>query len=225
VWTALLRQVGAIQVGSFEELLDTLAAFHFLPGLADARIGYVGAGGGNTVIAGDASYRFGLPLPRFSLQTQAKIAAFLPPVGSNPSNPIDSLAPMPTAQELKGMLEAIAESGEVGTIMVDRIVLSRELRRLMHFDAQLPGEDEPWLSDVPIEIQRSGRVRVVVVLREHLDPNRDPAVEMERLRLRDYYQRNGVAVYSTAERAFRALGHVIARNRRGKVPGEGVGDE
>ena len=64
VWEALLRQVGAVQVGSFEEMLDTLAAFHFLPGLADPRIGYVGAGGGNSVVAGDASFRAGLPLPR-----------------------------------------------------------------------------------------------------------------------------------------------------------------
>ena len=215
VWAALLRQVGAVQAGSFEELVDTLAAFHFLPGLADPRIGYVGAGGGNTVVAGDASYRAGLPLPRFTPQTQARVAAFLPPVGSSPANPIDSLAPMPTAPELKGMLEAIAESGEVGTIMVDRIVLSKELRRLMHFDAQLPTEDEPWLSDVPIDVQRSGRVRVVVVLREYLDPNCDPTLDLERLRLRDYYHKNGVAVYPTAERAFRALGHVVAYNTRG----------
>jgi acyl-CoA synthetase (NDP forming) len=217
VWSALLQQVGAVQVGSFEELLDTLAAFHFLPGLSDARVGYVGAGGGNAVIAGDASYRAGLPLPRFTPETQAKIAAFLPPVGSNPSNPIDVLAPMPSAGELKGVLEAIAASGEVGTIMVDRIVLSKELRRLMHYDAQASTEDEPWLSDVPIDIHRSTGVPVVVVLRDYLDPNGNAAVDVERLRLRDLYQSHGIAVYPTAERAFRALGHVIAHNRRGSA--------
>ena len=147
-------------------------------------------------------------------ETQGKIAAFLPPVGSNPSNPIDVLAPMPSAAELKGVLEAIAASGEVGTIMVDRIVLSKELRRLMHYDAQVPTEDEPWLSEVPIDIHRSTGVRVVVVLREYLDPNGNAAVEVERLRLRDHYQSHGIAVYPTAERAFRALGHVIDHNRR-----------
>jgi acetate---CoA ligase (ADP-forming) subunit alpha len=215
VWAALLRQAGAIQVGSFEELLDTLAAFHFLPGLADPRIGYVGAGGGNTVIAGDTSYRTGLPLQHFSPETQEKVASYLPPVGSNPSNPVDSLAPMPSAAELRGMLEAIAGSGEVGTVIVDRIVLSKELRRLMHFDGQVPVEDEPGLEDVPLEIHRAGRVRVVVVLREHLDPNLDVAVEVERLRLRQFYQSNGLAVFPTAERAFRALGHVIGHHRRG----------
>jgi acyl-CoA synthetase (NDP forming) len=215
VWTALLKQVGAIQVGSFEESLDTLAAFHFLPHLSDPRIGYVGAGGGNTVVAGDASYRAGLPLPRLSAETRQKMAAFLPPVGSSTANPVDVLAPMPSAAELKGLLEAMAGSGEVGTIIVDRIVLSKELRRLMHYADQVPVEDEPWLSHIPIEIHRSTGLKVVVVLREYLDPNGDFSVEAERLRLREYYQSNGLAVYPTAERAFRALGHVIGRNRRG----------
>jgi hypothetical protein len=58
---------------------------------------------------------------------------------------------------------------------------------------------------------------VVVVLRENLDPNGDFAVEAERLRLRRYYQENGIAVYPTADRAFRALGHVIGHNRRGET--------
>jgi acyl-CoA synthetase (NDP forming) len=215
VWSALLKQVGAIQVGSFEESLDALAAFHFLPGLSDTRIGYVGAGGGNTVVAGDASYRAGLPLPRMSAETQQKMAVFLPPVGASTANPVDVLAPMPSAPELKGILEAMAGSGEVSTIIVDRIVLSKELRRLMHYADQTPVEDEPWLSEIPIDIHRSTGVNVVVVLREYLDPNGDFSVEAERLRLREYYQSNGLAVFPTAERAFRALGHVIARNRKG----------
>jgi len=215
VWAALLKQAGAIQVGSLEELLDTLAAFHFLPGLSDPRIGYIGAGGGNTVVAGDASYMAGLPLPRFSPETQAKVAAFLPPVGSNPGNPVDVLAPMPSAPELSGVLDAIAGSGEVGTVMVDRIVLSKELRRLMHFDTQAATEDDLWLEDIPVQIQRSGAVRVVVVLRDYLDPNRDPAVDSERLRLRDHYLSNGIPVFPTPERAFRALGHLVTHNTRG----------
>jgi acyl-CoA synthetase (NDP forming) len=213
IWGALLRQSGAVQVGGFEELLDTLAAFHFLPDLDDPRIGYVGAGGGNSVAAGDASYEAGLPLPRMSPQTQREMAAFVPPVGASVVNPVDMLAPMPSAPELSGVLAAMAGSGEVGTIIVDRIVLSRELRRLMNYSSQTRGEDEPWLEDVPLQIRRETGVRVVVVLRQYLDPNLDVAVEAERLRLRDHYQRQGLAVFPTAERAFRALGHVIRHYR------------
>jgi acyl-CoA synthetase (NDP forming) len=217
VWGAVLRQSGAVQVSSMEELLDTLEAFHFLPGHADLRVGYVCAGGGNSVAAGDASYQAGLALPHMSPETRDKIASFLPPVGSSSTNPVDVLAPMPSAPALKGVLEAMAGSGEVGVIIVDKIVLSKELRRLMNYADQTPTEDEPWLSEIPVDVQRSSGVPVVVVLRENLDPNGDFAVEAERMRLRRYYQENGIAVYPTADRAFRALGHVIGHNRRGET--------
>ncbi len=216
VWAAVLRQAGVVRVESLEELLDCLAAFHFLPRLADPRIGYVCAGGGNSVVASDACYRAGLTMPPMSPAIRDKIASFLPPVGSTASNPVDVLAPMPSPPVVKGVLEAMAGSGEVGTIILDRIVLSKELRRLMHYASQTSTEDEPWLSEIPIDIQRISGIPVVVVLRENLDPRSDIAVEAERLRLRRYYQDNGIAVYPTPDRAFRALGHVIDYYRRGE---------
>lgn len=217
VWRAVLRQSNAVQVGSLEELLDTLEAFHFLPGHADLRVGYVCAGGGNSVAAGDASYQAGVALPHMSPATRDKIASLLPPVGSSASNPVDVLAPFPSPPVLKGVLEIMAASGEVGAIMVDKIVMSAELRRLMDYADQSPEEDEPWLSEIPIDIQRSYSLPVVVVLRENLDPLGDFAAESERLRLRRYYLENGIAVYPTADRAFRALGHVVGHYRRGET--------
>jgi acyl-CoA synthetase (NDP forming) len=216
VWSAVLRQAGAVRVESLEELLDTAAAFHFLPGLADGRIGYVCAGGGNSVVASDACHRVGLTMPRMSPAVRDEIASLLPPVGSTASNPVDVLAPMPSPPVVKGVLQAMARSGEVGAIVLDRIVLSKELRRLMHYASQTSTEDEPWLSDIPIDIQRDSGLPVVVVLRENLDPNGDIAVEAERLRLRRYYQDHGIAVYPTPDRAFRALGHVVEYYRRGE---------
>jgi hypothetical protein len=84
----------------------------------------------------------------------------------------------------------------------------------MHYDVQAPVEDEAWLEDIPIDLLRSSGIRVVVVLREYLDPHNDPAVEVERVRLRCHYQSNGIPVYPTAERAFRALCHVVTYNER-----------
>ncbi|MCL5736489.1 MAG: CoA-binding protein [Actinobacteria bacterium] len=220
VWVALLRQVGAVPVGSLEEVLDTAAAFHFLGGHRDLRVGYVCAGGGNSVAAADSAYRTGLVLPRLSSETSGKIAALLPPVGATSTNPVDVLAPMPAPSALKGVLEAMAESGEVDLIIVDRVVLSSELRKLMNYSDQSPEPDEPWLSDIPIDVKKRFGLPVMVVLRENLDPNGNVMVEAERLRLRRYYQENEVAVYPTPDRAFRALGHVVAHNRRGSQSGE-----
>ncbi len=217
VWEAVLRQIGAIQVGSLEELLDTLAGLHFLPGHSDLRVGYVCAGGGTSVVAADAAYRAGLILPHMSPETESKIASFLPPVGSSSSNPVDVLSPLPSASALKGVLETMAGSGEVGAIIVDRIVMSPELRLLMHYAGQSPEPDEPWLSAIPVDIQRSYGIPVLMVLRENLDPAGDIAVEAERLRLRRYYQESGLAVYPTPDRAFRALGHTVSYYRQGEA--------
>lgn len=214
VWRALLHQAGAVQVESQEEQLDALSAFHFLPPHADLRVGYVCAGGGNSVAAADASYRAGLTLPHMTPPVRDAIAALLPPVGSTATNPVDVLAPCPTAPVVRGVMEVMAGSGEVGAIILDKIVMSSELRRLENYAEQLEREDEPWLSDIPIKIREKFGLPVIVVLRENLDPMRGADIEAERLRLRRYYQDNGVAVYPTAERAFRALGHVVRYYRR-----------
>jgi acyl-CoA synthetase (NDP forming) len=214
VWEAMVRQAGGIRVASLEEMLDTLEAFHFLKGQEDLRVGYVCSGGGYSVAASDACYLAGLSLPHMSPATESKIASFISPVGTNPSNPVDVFSPFPTAESLKGVLEAMAGSGEVGAIVVDRIVLSAELRRLMNFAELLEKEDDPWLPEVPVQIKNDYGMPVIVVLREDGDPRGDLAYEKELARLRAYYHENGVATYPTAERALRALGQVVGYCRR-----------
>lgn len=76
VWSAALRQAGAVQVDTLEELIDMLTAFTFLrrprrlrgrPGRCPGgRVGVVGGGGGRGVQSADACEEAGLrvvPLP------------------------------------------------------------------------------------------------------------------------------------------------------------------
>jgi acyl-CoA synthetase (NDP forming) len=214
VWEALLRQAGAVRVESLEEMLDTLAAFHFLPDQADVRVGYVCAGGGNGVVGSDACCRAGLQLPSLTARTRDTIASLLPPVGSSAENPIDTVSPFPSSGVLKGILESVAASGEVRVIILDKIFLSPELRRLRNLSERLRQPDDLWLSELPIQIRDAYGLPVVVVLRANLDPNENPLVEAESTRLRHKYQEAGIAVFPTAERAFRAIGHVVAYHRR-----------
>jgi hypothetical protein len=111
----------------------------------------------------------------------------------------------------------VATSGEVGAIILDKIVLSVELRRLMGYSDQMPEKDEEWLSEIPVQIVKETGTPVVVVLRENLDPSSAFEIEKERLRLRRYYQESGLAVYPTLERAFHALGRVVAYSGRGET--------
>jgi hypothetical protein len=87
----------------------------------------------------------------------------------------------------------------------------------MGYTDQIPEQDEEWLSETPVQIVRETGTPVVVVLRENLDPSSGFEIEKERLRLRRYYQENGLAVYPTLERAFHALGRVVAYYGRGET--------
>ncbi len=68
VWSAALRQAGAVEVATFDELIDMLVAFAFLREVAGAddarpRVGVVGGGGGRAVQSADVCEEAGLAVP------------------------------------------------------------------------------------------------------------------------------------------------------------------
>jgi len=66
VWEGLLRQAGAIRVGSIEEMMDVTLALQRMPAPAGNRIAIAGIGGGASVILADEFTHAGLVLPRLS---------------------------------------------------------------------------------------------------------------------------------------------------------------
>jgi acyl-CoA synthetase (NDP forming) len=220
-WTAFFKQTGAIQVFSMEELLDTVSAFCHLPATADPRVALIAGGGGIGVSGSDASYRAGLSLFTFSEKTREVLTGILPPTGANRRNPVDCDAPFPRPSALKGILETIAASGEVGSIVIDKIAMSQRMRQLSGYDRQIGGADEPdepWLEELPVRIRREYQLPVLVVQRDGGEPLEALECEAERRRLRKYYQENGVPVYPTAARALNALGKVNRYYQRVGLP-------
>jgi acyl-CoA synthetase (NDP forming) len=66
VWNTAMKQAGAVNVVSIEELLDVAAAFYFLPPAYGTRTGIIGGSGGGSVMAADLCEEAGLdviPLP------------------------------------------------------------------------------------------------------------------------------------------------------------------
>ncbi|MCX6004938.1 MAG: CoA-binding protein [Chloroflexi bacterium] len=70
IWEGLLRQSGAIQVHSIEEMVDVTAAFLNMPAPAGRNAAVIGIGGGASVIAADEFINAGLELPRLSLKVR-----------------------------------------------------------------------------------------------------------------------------------------------------------
>lgn len=209
IWSAFFKQTRAIQVFNMEELVDTVAAFYHLPKTKDDRVAIVCGGGGVGVMASDISYRSGLTLASLSDKTINKLKGVLPPPGSSAHNPVDCDNPFPKAEVLKEVMETLAASGEIGSIVIDKIALSVRIRQLLDYDKQVGWQDEPWLTEIPVNIRKKYNIPVVVVIREGGEPLVRIELEAEKRALRKYYQENGIAVYPSMQRALTAMGRMI----------------
>jgi len=209
IWSAFFKQTGAIQVLSMQDLLDTVSVFYHLPRTTDDRVAILCGGGGVSVVASDSGYRAGLILPAFKEETLKKLKSVLPPPGASAHNPVDCDNPFPKAEILRDVMEIIANSGEVGSIVIDKIALSAEIRHLLGYTRQVGWEEPSWLVDIPINIRKQYNIPVIIVLREGGEGLDKLSVETERRRLRKYFQQNGIAVFPNIQRALGALGRMI----------------
>lgn len=93
VWDAFFKQTGAIQVNSIEEMTEAAMTLLRLKASAGNRAAVLGAGGGDSVAAGDIAVEEGLAMPHLSPKTRAKLLEFVALVNQGVSNPLD----LPTA--------------------------------------------------------------------------------------------------------------------------------
>lgn len=89
VWDALIRQSGAVRVEDFEEMIDLMTTFAFMPQLEGLRAVLLGVGGGASVRASDDCEQEGLALPPLPESLQAEIGGTVPPAGCMLRNPVD----------------------------------------------------------------------------------------------------------------------------------------
>jgi hypothetical protein len=104
----------------------------------------------------------------------------------------------------------LGASGDIGSIIIDRIALSARMRQVLESAEDEEQEGEHLLTQLPVELRRRWGIPVIVVLREGGDLSPALEWEAERRRLRSYYQEEGIPAYPTVERAMRALGRTIA---------------
>jgi acyl-CoA synthetase (NDP forming) len=196
VWAAALRQAGALQVDTQDQLIDMLVAFSCLESGAGRRTGIVGGGGGRAVQSADACEDEGLmvvPLPNEMRETLRRRAPLL---WDWVGNPVDQSVlaggPVSGAQ----MLEMMAQSP--------------------HFDLLIANVGEDWILGRPdaeerlrhlvgrlLEVAASTAKPPAFVLgpADSPDEGRRRMVEEARARLAGA----GAAVYPSVERAAWAL--------------------
>ena len=90
VWASFLKQVGAIQVYSLDEMMDMVALFNYLPPPEGKAVGIIGIGGGNSVLAADASAQAGLSVPGLPPEARRQLESiYSSEDGGSFRNPVD----------------------------------------------------------------------------------------------------------------------------------------
>jgi len=77
-WETAIRQAGAIQARTVEEMLDLVVSFYFMPSILGTRVGIIGGGGGRAVLSADAWEEAGFTLVPLPPQVEDEIKKALP---------------------------------------------------------------------------------------------------------------------------------------------------
>lgn len=123
VWDDLLADVGAIQVRSVEQLLDTAGYLHSRlgrPPVAGNRLAVLGFGGGVGVLGADQAGFAGLEVPELGADIRARLAPLIPEIASS-KNPVD-LTPEAFSNDryrahIPEILDIIDSSGEIDVML------------------------------------------------------------------------------------------------------------
>jgi len=89
IWSAALRQHGAIEVQTLEEMLDVIQIGTAKKLPQGPRIGFVTAGGGASVLFTDLAGMRGLALPELEEETKGRIRKRISDVNTSIKNPVD----------------------------------------------------------------------------------------------------------------------------------------
>ncbi|MBI2832575.1 MAG: CoA-binding protein [Chloroflexi bacterium] len=89
VWDALCKQLGVIRVHSLQEMVDMLVTSTFMPRPGGRNAGFVGTGGGPSVLITDDFETRGLGVPPLPEGLRKRVRELVPAAGNMLRNPID----------------------------------------------------------------------------------------------------------------------------------------
>jgi acyl-CoA synthetase (NDP forming) len=199
IWSAALRQCGAIEVRDVEELTDTLLIFQQLAplkvkGHGIAVIGGLADGGGGiSVSASDACAELGLKIPPLSPETGNKLTKLLGRVGSILRNPVDVSQSGSNRDVIKEATRLILADSSIDLVIVQ-------------IDAGILLKYFPWeliepIFNVFIEIKSEQQKPIVVV-------SPPGAFEPQRIEMEKQLTHASIPVFPTMKRAAQAIANL-----------------
>ncbi|MFC1895706.1 CoA-binding protein [Thermodesulfobacteriota bacterium] len=161
IWEAALRQAGAVQARSLEDMIDLALAFYFLPPVTGNRVGVVGGGGGTSVLSADEWEEAGFELAPFPQEIERLIRRSLPELWWGwIKNPVDmSLFPLSARTEnLSGNILKEMTQADGFDVVVANLAMGGPFSR-KDFAAF-----SNWQVDTIIEVKKTSTKAMVAVL-------------------------------------------------------------
>lgn len=198
VWSGGLRQTGAIEVRSLDEMCDTLLLLDRFGRLSRGNLGAIcgltDGGGGEAVLISDVCAAAGVLVPPLRQRTAKALRESIGQVGSVLTNPVDMSQQQAIAAVVKRALYLMAQEPQI-----DIILVYENAGVLLDV---YPRQVTQTVNKVFLDYCRSGAKPLVLVL----PPG--PA-EVRRREIEDSFKAAGVPVFPGIERAARAIRNII----------------
>ena len=221
IWSAVFNQTGALQVESFDEMVNTVMAFDACPLPAGRAMALITNSGGFSVIQTDRCAKAGLEVPRFSARTLEALRALVPLAGTSTGNPLDAwpiyynISPSGNIAEI---IKLVSSDRNIQAL-VFQFDQFRYLRRVL---GQGVGAHMKRLSELMVEGCRHARenekkpVLVTVSLDPYLEDEED---RHHNLMVKRAFAAEGFPVYADLDAAIRALANLCRFSLRQRQEG------
>jgi acetate---CoA ligase (ADP-forming) subunit alpha len=215
IWKGALSQAGALSVKGLDEIVDTLSVLSYTKSRGN-KIAIAGGGGAIGVFSSDLAHEWGIEIPPFSPDTQKRLREFFPTPGNSVVNPLDTGTPMFPLEWLSGMIREILVREPIDVMVL--IMLLHPLEVVAPSFMEAAGITTPLprghyldslLASVS-EIKKETGKDIVLVLENKTYRPEDIDIESVKRRLVSNYQKQGIPVFHSAERALRGIRNVAS---------------
>ena len=194
VWSGALRQAGAIEVHSLEEMCDTLLLLDRFGRLRRGNLGAIcgltDGGGGEAVLISDVCTAAGVEVPLLREKTAKALVDLVGQVGSVLTNPVDMSQRQSVAPVVKKALELV-----VGEPQIDVILVYENAGVLLDI---YPREVTRAVNEVFLDFGRRRMKPLVLVLPPGPAEDRRRGIE-------EKFKQAGVPIFPNVERAAKAI--------------------
>ena len=202
LWSSVMRQFGCIEAHTFEHLMDLtmMAVAERTP--CGNRLGFLGAGGGTSVLFTDLASQHRLRLPELEPHTQERISRKISSVNTSTANPVD-----------------LGYYGFDFHIMADTIEAIAQDRNI---DVILPYFSLDFITSFQSNQVESGPHAIVEAFRAISKPVipilsrfTENIIEVEKVRIRiaELFRKAGLAVYNTPQDAISSISGILEWKR------------